>query len=137
MAILGIGVDVVHIPRFAALLSRRCPRRLAARILSEEELTQWGSLPTSDMFRRIRFLAVRWCLKEAAYKAMYPEMRPTWKELTYRGLCPRKDGLKPALVYHPIIAVESTKVGRMHISISHDGDYVIAFVTIEASTKGS
>jgi holo-[acyl-carrier protein] synthase len=70
------------------------------------------------------------------YKALYPNMRPTWKELTYRGLC-RKDDLKPVIVYHPIMAIEATKVGPMHISISHDGDYVVAFVTIEAPPQGS
>jgi holo-[acyl-carrier protein] synthase len=154
MAVLGIGVDVVHTPRIAALLSRRGPRRFAARILSQEELIHWGSLPTSDIAGHVRFLAVRygstssgtksvltfiysWCLKEAAYKALYPNVRPTWGELTYRRLSWEKHGLKPELVYHPIMAVEATKVGRMHISISHDGDYVVAFVTIEAPTKSS
>ena len=60
MAILGIGVDVVHAPRIAALLSRRCPQRFAARMLSHEELAQWESLSTSDLLGRVRFLAVRY-----------------------------------------------------------------------------
>jgi holo-[acyl-carrier protein] synthase len=60
MAVLGIGVDVVHTPRITALLSRRCPQRVAARILSREELTQWEALSTSDLPGRVRFLAVRY-----------------------------------------------------------------------------
>jgi holo-[acyl-carrier protein] synthase len=74
-----------------------------------------------------------WCAKEAAYKALYPNMRPTWKEFTYRRL---RQGMKPALVYHPMIAAEATKIGRIHISISHDGDYIVAFVTIETPNEG-
>jgi holo-[acyl-carrier protein] synthase len=42
--------------------------------------------------------------------------------------------MKPALLYHPIMAVEANKVGCMHLSVSHDGDYVVAFVTIEAAS---
>jgi holo-[acyl-carrier protein] synthase len=60
MTVLGIGVDVVHIPRIAALLSRRGQRRFAARILSQEELSHWEALPTFDISGRIRFLAVRY-----------------------------------------------------------------------------
>ena len=72
--------------------------------------------------------ALRWCIKEAAYKAMYPSVRPTWKELTYRGL---SRSAKPALIYHPSVTAESSKIGPVHISVSHDGEYVFASVTIE------
>lgn len=60
MTILGIGVDVVHTPRITALLNRRGSRRLATRILSLEEFTQWESLPQSDASRLTRFFAVRY-----------------------------------------------------------------------------
>ena len=73
----------------------------------------------------------RWCIKEAAYKAMCPTVQPTWKELTYRGLNGSVHGRKPALIYHPSAAAESSKIGPTHISISHDGEYVFASVTIE------
>jgi holo-[acyl-carrier protein] synthase len=45
--------------------------------------------------------------------------------------------MKPTLVYHPMIAAEATKIGRIHISISHDGDYIVAFITIEAPNEGA
>jgi holo-[acyl-carrier protein] synthase len=59
MPILGIGVDLVHVPRIAALLSRRIPEKFAAKILSQEEYSQWETIAPSDE-RRIRFLAVRY-----------------------------------------------------------------------------
>jgi holo-[acyl-carrier protein] synthase len=59
MGVLGIGVDIVHTPRIASIFTRRSPQRLAARILSREELTHWETLPTSDL-SRAHFLAVRY-----------------------------------------------------------------------------
>ncbi|KAF9462580.1 4'-phosphopantetheinyl transferase [Collybia nuda] len=131
MTILGIGVDVVHIPRFAALLNRRGSRQLATRILSLEEYAQWQSSSHSDPSHHARFFAVRWALKEAAYKAVYPVVRPTWKEFTYRGTGPGRVDPKPSLLYRPRIHADLSKVGLMHISVSHDGEYVFASVLVE------
>ena len=60
MAILGIGVDVVHLPRILALLNRRRPDRFASRILSTTEYGQWQALQISDAQDRAQFLAVRY-----------------------------------------------------------------------------
>jgi holo-[acyl-carrier protein] synthase len=60
MTILGIGVDVVHLPRILALLNRRCPDRFASRILSRTEYSQWQALQNSDAQDRVQFLAVRY-----------------------------------------------------------------------------
>ncbi|KAJ7700022.1 4'-phosphopantetheinyl transferase [Mycena rosella] len=124
MCILGIGVDVVHVPRIAALL-RRYPQRLASRILTPQESAQSHSLidPT--------FIAVRWAVKEAAYKALYPHHRPTWKDLTYKGL---ENGSKPTLLYHPPSDVP-VNLGDIHISVSHDGEYVFASVLVQAGRE--
>ncbi|KAF8974287.1 4'-phosphopantetheinyl transferase [Flammula alnicola] len=128
MTILGIGVDLVHVPRIAALLSRRRSEKFASKILSPEEYLQW--LP-SEPSHQIQFLAVRWCVKEAAYKAMYPTVRPTWKEITYRGLSSL--GQKPCLVYHPVLSENRSKIGQTHVSVSHDGEYVFSTVFIEGT----
>jgi holo-[acyl-carrier protein] synthase len=146
MAILGIGVDLVNIPRITALLSRRDSQRFASRILSPDELALWQSIPLN---RRVQFLAVRyvpsnftrfsthfiiyrWGVKEAAYKAMFPVVRPTWKDLTYHGAKVADDGqwLKPSLTYRPP-ASSIPVIGRIHVSVSHDGDYVYASVLVE------
>jgi len=144
VTILGIGVDLVHLPRIANLLGRRDPERFARRILSETELLQWKDL---DASRQAQFLGVRyvhfldkvtdrlqlmcsWCVKEAAYKAFYPTVKPRWKELTYRGMLECR---KPTLEYHPMEKEKAKKIERVHVSVSHDGEYVYSSVLIEGS----
>lgn len=148
MTILGIGVDLVHLPRIADLLLRRDPNRFVRRILTQTEISQWKVL-ANDAAKQIQFLAVRyvisvtyrltettitlfsicsWCVKEAAYKALYPVVKASWKELTYRGI---SEGNKPTLEYHPIERKNAGKVGRVHVSVSHDGEYVYSSVLIE------
>ncbi|KAF7355258.1 4'-phosphopantetheinyl transferase [Mycena sanguinolenta] len=122
MSVLGIGVDVVHVPRIAALL-RRYPRRLASRILSLEEASE------SCLLADPKYIAVRWAVKEAAYKAFYPHHQPTWKELTYHGL---KNGRKPTLIYNSP-RPEDSKNLDIHVSVSHDGEYVFASVLVQTA----
>ncbi|KAG9027714.1 hypothetical protein FRB95_007446 [Tulasnella sp. JGI-2019a] len=126
--ILGIGVDILQLIRFKSLTSRRGIERVARRILSQEELVEFdhrlgSTVAPGDL---LKYLAVRWAVKEAAYKALYPSYKATWKELTLL----RQDSTpKPALVF-----TRSRTDGhrlRLHVSISHDGDYIIAQVVAE------
>ncbi|EPT02854.1 hypothetical protein FOMPIDRAFT_1029174 [Fomitopsis schrenkii] len=131
MRILGIGVDILHVPRIAALARRKSAARLASRILSQPEMAVWNDTAAEDTASRLRFLAVRWSVKEAAYKALYPKARPTWKELTFLNDPSDLYGKKPRLQYLP----KQTTIPSvsLHSSISHDGDYVFATVLAEAS----
>ncbi|KAI5892935.1 4'-phosphopantetheinyl transferase [Schizophyllum commune H4-8] len=125
MAILGIGVDLVHVPHIAAALSRH-PSRFPGRILSTSELSDWRKLADAAAAERVRFLAVRWAVKEAAYKALSAAYRPVWHELTYaHGL----DG-RPMLQYQPKEG-PTPRLKALHTSVSHDGEYVIANVLAE------
>ncbi|GJE84600.1 4'-phosphopantetheinyl transferase [Phanerochaete sordida] len=124
MAILGIGVDVVHVPRIAALIRRRGTEPLAARILSPRELDDWRAV--RDLSAQTRFLAVRWSVKEAAYKALFPVDRPTWKEFSVSRL----QGNKPTLLYKPTRHSAASQA-IFHCSVSHDGDYVFSTVLVE------
>ena len=56
MTILGIGVDILHLPR---LLRHLSDNRLAGRILSPAELRDYLALPKEDDGKRIHFLGVR------------------------------------------------------------------------------
>lgn len=67
----------------------------------------------------------RWALKEAAYKALYPNYRPTWKDLTYYPLGAIKLGSKPVLSF------KYQQDLSFHCSVTHDGDYVFATVVVE------
>lgn len=63
---------------------------------------------------------------------MYPVVQPVWKELSYHGLGEGPMRPKPVLEYHPLVLVNKNKIGSIHISVSHDGEYVFASVTIES-----
>lgn len=139
MGIIGVGIDIVHAPRIVSLIVRRTPTKLATRILSPSELREWGAIspptavPSSTTKRDLgalmaekwfRFLAVRWATKEAAYKALFPLYKPTWKDLTVSKV--PGEGGKPSLTFESFVEV------KLHVSISHDGEYIVANVLAEA-----
>ena len=72
----------------------------------------------------------RFAVKEAAYKALYPVARPTWKELTFLSFGSSSPGSKPKLDYTPMASLGS-KVPKLHVSVSHDGEYIAATVLAE------
>ena len=139
MGIIGVGIDIVHVPRIVSLVARRSPAKFASRILSPSEFSQWESLspPVTSTSRTtvtpidsnpigtewVRFLAVRWAIKEAAYKALYPNYNPTWKELSVSK--EPGHGGKPRLGFGKFENV------RFHVSVSHDGEYAVANVLAE------
>jgi len=139
MGVLGIGVDVLHVPRIVDLIKRRTAKRLALRILCEDEFAAWESISGKDHARRTRFLAVRFSVKEAAYKALYPLVRPTWKDLAFHGLQAGPTSRKPTLELRSTLSFPSPAVGEIHASVSHDGDYVFTTVIVEKadSKQGS
>jgi holo-[acyl-carrier protein] synthase len=60
MTVLGIGIDLLHLPRFRALVSRRGAAPVAARILSQTEHSAWQKIPKEGLNgRSTQFLAVR------------------------------------------------------------------------------
>ncbi|EIW82372.1 4'-phosphopantetheinyl transferase [Coniophora puteana RWD-64-598 SS2] len=125
MPIHGIGIDIVHVSRIASLVRRRNVDTLARRILSSEEQATFSHIHEEGTeTRKTRFLAVRWAVKEAAYKALFP-VKPTWKELTYSSAT---KGGKPTLFYTPQNNFASR---NLHVSVSHDGEYVVASVVAE------
>ena len=63
----------------------------------------------------------RWTAKEAGYKALYPNIKGTWKDATVSKI----DG-KPRL--------DSIYDVQLHLSVSQDGEYMTAFVVAEDRT---
>lgn len=140
MGLIGVGIDIVHAPRIASLITRRTPTKLATRILSPTELQQWQTIPRTISIppstitverdldavmaeKWFRFLTVRWTIKEAAYKALSPVYKPTWKDLTVSKV--PGDGGKPSLKF------ENFEEVKLHVSVSHDGEYTVANVLAE------
>ncbi|KAJ6256049.1 hypothetical protein Dda_9141 [Drechslerella dactyloides] len=132
----GIGVDVLHLPRLVSLLSRRPAPKLARRILTPLELAEFQQLPsvtaaptTPLANAQTRYLATRWAAKEASYKASTSLISTTneqwmsWKnfEITHgaRG--------EPLLTIRTASGIE---LGKGLISISHDGEYIVAMAMV-------
>ncbi|KAI0786321.1 hypothetical protein C8Q75DRAFT_267302 [Abortiporus biennis] len=58
MGILGIGVDIVHLPRILSLVQRRSAEKLAKRILSTQELADWKKISGKPESQQAQFLAM-------------------------------------------------------------------------------
>ncbi|KAI8339339.1 4'-phosphopantetheinyl transferase [Chlamydoabsidia padenii] len=129
--ILGVGVDIVHLPRIIKLTSRSGLLPFARRILSPKEHEEFFRLfpnrTDSDTGilhdRQLQYLGSRWCIKEAVYKALYPIGKLQWKQVTVE-----KDKGKPTL---SIDNASMYGISRSHVSLSHDGEYAIAMVVLE------
>ncbi|KAI1321216.1 hypothetical protein EDD11_007782 [Mortierella claussenii] len=128
MTILGIGIDILHLPRIKQVLSRR-PDRFLTRILTPTERQEFKTLVQScqgkiDDDVPVRHLGARWALKEASYKAMFPHHKLTWQDVSVV----KQDG-KPCL---DIPEKDRFGIGKTHATVSHDGEYLIAQVLFES-----
>ncbi|KAI9256494.1 4'-phosphopantetheinyl transferase [Phascolomyces articulosus] len=124
--ILGIGIDIVHLPRIASLITRRGRTHLAKRILSPKELEEFiQRFPHEDsvLDQQVKYLGSRWCIKEAVYKALYPIHKLEWKQVTVA-----KDQGKPIL---HVVNGQVYGIKRSHVALSHDGEYAISQVVLE------
>ncbi|ORZ33144.1 4'-phosphopantetheinyl transferase superfamily [Catenaria anguillulae PL171] len=107
--ILGIGVDILDTSRIARLLAQPVKAQLfARRILSTHERAQFAA-------------------KEAVFKACYPHTRLLWDQVS---VVKPDDGPKPVMLIHgpPVLA---DRVAGVHLSVSHDGEYLVAMVVVE------
>ncbi len=125
--IIGIGSDILDIRRLEKVVQKH-PEQLAKKILSEEELTQWQTLPAN---KSVNFLAKRWSAKEAFAKACGTGIRTPvlWKNITLT-----KDKLgKPLIKTHNELTdwLNERHANHIHISLSDDKPYCVAFVIIE------
>jgi holo-[acyl-carrier protein] synthase len=120
--IVGVGVDVVAVPRFAAAL-RRTPA-LAQRLFTAAELVTASGGPRTD-----ESLAARFAAKEAVAKALGAGgMRWTDAEVH------NDDAGQPRLEVRGTVAARAQQLGvrSWHLSLSHDGGVAVATVIAEA-----
>lgn len=116
MTVVGVGVDVVHLPRFAEAMTRT--PGIAERLFTDAE----RALPTPS-------LAARFAAKEAIAKALGAPGGLGWHDAEIlRG----PDG-RPELTVQGTVAAAAERLGvrSWHLSLSHDGDVAIAFVVAE------
>lgn len=100
---MRIGTDLVHIPKFEKVMNDPDALR---RVFTEEEIVD-----------RTESMAGKFAAKEAYFKAL--GKKGDWHEVQVL----KKESGEPYLI------CEHEKTAR--VSISHDGDYALAFVVIE------
>ena len=122
--IVGIGADVVSVPRFSASLART-PAMRDRLFTAREQLTDEGR-PRTDTS-----LAARFAAKEAVAKALGAPHGLDWHHCEVVG---GRDG-RPWLTLSGTVEAAATAQGisRWHLSLSHDGDLAVAYVIAESS----
>ncbi|KAA8650099.1 hypothetical protein EYZ11_001315 [Aspergillus tanneri] len=136
---LNIGTDIVHLPRITRLLRRGDYfTRFTRRILCDQEQQDFNRRfaltpisPAESTSRETpyiisadmaRWIAGRFAAKEAARKAAPMGAATTgWKDVLVR--LGEEDQGRPQIVY---LGPDGGRLGKL--SISHDGEYVVATV---------
>ncbi|KAJ2806411.1 hypothetical protein H4R20_001699 [Coemansia guatemalensis] len=125
--IIGVGVDILCAARIEAIVRRgsRYTARFARRILSSDEINYFQyRVASSEEEAQVRYLALRWCLKEAIYKATYPHQILRWSDVHIF-----KRGSKPEA---NVSWSQSLAGAHTHISFSHDQGMMVGYAVVEA-----
>jgi holo-[acyl-carrier protein] synthase len=115
--IIGIGVDTVQLSRFEAKLAET--PRLKDRLF----------LASETVDASIQTLAGRFAAKEALIKALSGEQGIEWHGIEVG----KEPSGKPMITLHGATAKIALQagIGKLHVSITHDGDAASAFVVAE------
>jgi len=117
MATVGIGIDIVDVPRFEKVLARR--PKIVDRLFTEGEKLDTKLLPQR--------LAARFAAKEAVMKACGVGVGSTgWKTIEVKKM---RSGA-PMVVLHGTAQDLADRVGikNMHITLTHTDMTAAAFV---------
>jgi holo-[acyl-carrier protein] synthase len=121
MAIIGIGVDVVDLDRFAKVVEKT--PAIVDRLFTKAEQTSAAGhqLPLIS-------LAGRFAVKEAVAKALGAPAGMEFHD------CQVSNGGQPQVTMSGTVAAVAADKGvtHWHVSISHDGPVAIAYVIAEA-----
>jgi holo-[acyl-carrier protein] synthase len=120
--IVGVGVDVVPVQRFAEALERSAS--LAARLFTPAE-----QVTASGARRSAESLAARFAAKEALAKALGGGGGMVWTDAEISN----DESGRPQLAVTGTVAERAAALGvtRWHVSLSHDGGIASATVIAE------
>jgi holo-[acyl-carrier protein] synthase len=123
--IQGIGTDIVEVARMSALHARH-GARLAQRLLAAQERSDYDR--ATD---KARLLAKRFAAKEALAKALGTGLRAPVR-LANMGVSHDALG-RPVFAFAPDLRswLEGRRVSRVHLSLSDERHYAVAFVIVE------
>ena len=122
--VLGIGCDLVRVPRIEAALAR-WQKRFRDRVFTDGEQRYCDRLAAPA-----RHYAARFAAKEAFYKAIARGRDLPLTFVDAEGVA--GDGeLSLRLSPHAAGIARAEGVAGVHLSLSHDGDYALGFVILE------
>ncbi len=124
--VYGIGTDILEIARIERMY-RQYGNALAQRILSRVEQHDFAGCR-----HQAAFLAKRFAAKEAFAKAVGTGIRGV---VSFGNITVGKDKLgKPEYFFEPPLAVwlKEKGVGKVHLSLSDEKEYVLAFAVAES-----
>lgn len=131
MSILGIGTDMVAKSRIKGLIER-FPEKFAARILSEDELKylKLNKQTTVD------YLAKRFAGKEAVAKALGTGIgeKVAFNEISITNLPSGKPQV--TLLGKAQTLITELNIKALHISLSDEKDFALAFAVVEQVING-
>lgn len=116
--IIGVGIDVCDVDRFAAAIERR--PGLVQRLFTSEEAKR----PTAS-------LAARFAAKEALAKALGAPAGLSWLDAEIRTESSGRPSFE--LSGSVLRRAEAMGIDRIHLSLSHDAGIASAFVICEGS----
>jgi holo-[acyl-carrier protein] synthase len=121
--IVGVGIDVVPVARFAAAL-RRTPGLADRLFTAAEQLTDSGAA------RSPHSLAARFAAKEALAKALGAPGGMQWTDAEVQT----DAAGRPSIAVSGTVAAVAAALGvtHWHLSLSHDGGVAAATVIAEA-----
>ena len=120
--IVGIGTDIVRVSRIRGLLERY--PNFVTRVFSDGEIDYCRQRSSPEQSYAARFAA-----KEALVKAC-------GASFTFSGVSVINDDSGKPYFSGDALA-EISGGGNIHLSISHDTDYAVAFVVIERTVEKS
>jgi holo-[acyl-carrier protein] synthase len=126
--VVGIGVDIVDIPRLAQALTAH-GERFSRRVFTAGEIAY-----CEQFANRAERYAARFAAKEAARKALgaaTPLQALAWHEVEIIS----STAGAPQLQFHGRAAelIQQLHITRAHISLSHAPQQAIAFVVLETT----
>jgi holo-[acyl-carrier protein] synthase len=126
--VIGIGIDMVRIERFARAMARH-RRRLLDRLFTDGERRRFEGHPFAE-----RHLAARFAAKEAAFKAIGTGWGQGvgWREVEVVG--GGREAATLALSGRAMAAAARRGIGRALVSLSHEAGYAIAVVVATDGT---
>jgi len=121
--IIGVGIDVVPVDRFAESL-RRTPTLADRLFTAAERRTRSGEPRTAES------LAARFAAKEAVGKALGTPGDLLWTDAEVMVA----DSGQPRLQLYGTVAARAAELGvtAWHVSLSHDGGIASAVVVVES-----